>query len=239
MGRKDLSRTVIEGGRYFHNCWQRRASHGRARARTREWLAHVEDDLDEAEASVPEPLAHVGKMFRDKLAPAYRWIDSQVGRPWAKVRSELFARFDPRTIAGQHVLFDHMLGEVLERGRPRPGRHQDWFVDAHGILRRARWLGRDERQLTKAILARRGDRRAVLLDRGWWWIALERIGERCVSCYRGKPHAKGDHVVRYVASGPLTRGDVRFLRKLPAWGYELIAISREAAGLSPTLRPRA
>lgn len=112
MARKDLSRTVIEGGRYFRNCWERRASHGVERASTRAWLDQVVVDTDEAEESVPPPIRHVGKSFRDKLGPAQRWLASQVGRPWSKVFSELCAKFDTRTVAGRHVVYDHMLDWV-------------------------------------------------------------------------------------------------------------------------------
>ena len=44
MARKDLSRTVIEGGRYYGNSYFRRASHGIERATTREWLDRIAGD---------------------------------------------------------------------------------------------------------------------------------------------------------------------------------------------------
>src|SRR4051812_4716895 len=109
VARKDLSRTVIEGGRYYRNCYFRRASHGIERATTREWLDRVNVDLDEADASAPPARPRVHKEFHDKLMPAHRWLVAQVGRPWSKVFSELSARFDTRTVAGRHVVHDHML----------------------------------------------------------------------------------------------------------------------------------
>ena len=81
MSRKNLSRTVIEGGRYHRNCWMRRASHGIARAATRDWLDRVALDLEEADATVAPTRPRVHKMFRDKLGPAHRWLLAQVGRP--------------------------------------------------------------------------------------------------------------------------------------------------------------
>src|SRR5438105_10112930 len=89
LSRKDLSRTVIEGGRYYHNCDERRASHAIERANTRQWLDRVCIDPDVADESAPEPKPHISKLFHDKLAPAQRWLASQVGRPWDKVYSEL------------------------------------------------------------------------------------------------------------------------------------------------------
>ena len=64
MSRKNLSRTVIEGGRYYFNSYQRRASHGIERATTREWLDRVAVDLDEADARSAPPRPKVGKQFQ-------------------------------------------------------------------------------------------------------------------------------------------------------------------------------
>jgi hypothetical protein len=143
VARKDLSRTVIEGGRYYHNTYFRRASHGTERATTREWLDRVAVDLDEADETVPPPLKRVGKMFYDKLAPAQRWLASQVGRPWSKVYSDLCARFDARTVAGRHVVHDHML-KWVRRYDALPTHHSrhDLVIDRHGILRKPPGFGR-------------------------------------------------------------------------------------------------
>jgi hypothetical protein len=131
MSTKDLSRTVIEGGRKYYNCWERRHSNRAVRAREREALA-TGDDWDQVVITRRTP---VRRNFHDKLAPAERYLAAQVGRPWAKVRSELFSRFDTRTTAGRHILFDHLLGDVNTGQQHR----HSWFtfaVDRHGILRR-------------------------------------------------------------------------------------------------------
>ena len=132
MATKDLSRTVIEGGRTSFNKWERRYSNCEVRAREREAL-RSEDDWDEV---VIAPRKPVRRSFNDKLSPAERYLAAQVGRPWSKVRSELFARFDTRTTAGRHILFDHLLRDV------KVGEQHGWRgsfefeVDRHGILRR-------------------------------------------------------------------------------------------------------
>jgi hypothetical protein len=85
----------------------------------------------------------VGKAFDDKLGPARRWLASRVGRSWNKARSELFTRFDIRTTAGRHIVFDHLLTDVAVDGH----RDRYWVrycVDAQGVLRenpehRPRW----------------------------------------------------------------------------------------------------
>jgi hypothetical protein len=130
MATKDLSRSVIEGGRTSYSCWQRRHSHRVARACERNALSDGSDWDDLVIAKRP----FVWRVFDDKLSPAERYLDAQVGRPWNKVRSELFARFDMRTTAGRHILFDHLLRDV------KAGEHQArarYEVDRRGILRRA------------------------------------------------------------------------------------------------------
>jgi hypothetical protein len=135
---KDLSRTVIEGGRRFYNAWERRHSHRKAR---RAQHAHARAlaacrELDDA--PFPEPRT-VPRQFHDRLSAAERWLESKIGRGWDRVRSEMFQRFDTRTLAGRHIVHDHLL-----RSRPLFGEPADVWrvdrvrfrVDVHGILRR-------------------------------------------------------------------------------------------------------
>src|SRR4051812_1474335 len=106
MATKNISRTVIEGGRRHYNSYARRASNSDHRAAERVFLRRIVLDPNGA----LEPIrAHVAKDFYDKLAPAERWMRRQVGRPWNKIYAEIRARFDIRTTAGRHIVFDHML----------------------------------------------------------------------------------------------------------------------------------
>lgn len=135
MSTKNLARTVIEGGRYFFNSWERRHSHAAARS-AEHVVASRARAGDDADALVwPEPKP-VRKEFRDKLSPAEQWLRAQVGRPWWKVRSEIASRFDTRTLAGQHIVFDHLLPSRWQHdGTWRVVRDVRFFVDRHGILR--------------------------------------------------------------------------------------------------------
>jgi hypothetical protein len=132
MSTKNLARTVIEGGRSHAYQVTRRHSNASERARERvtshRLLTAI--DLDDADY---RPRAKVYRWFSDKLGPAGRFLTSQVGRPWSKVRSELAARFDTRTTAGRHILFDHILPSVYKGFGL--GRRYRFFVDSHGILR--------------------------------------------------------------------------------------------------------
>ena len=116
MSTKDLSRTVIEGGRDRYNTWRRRSSHREERADERAYLHAVVHDPSVADARSPEPRRPVRKAFHDRLAAAERWLLGHVGRPWRKVEGEILATFDTRTIAGRHVVFGHLM--------PRP--HRPW-----------------------------------------------------------------------------------------------------------------
>jgi hypothetical protein len=219
VSRKDLSRTVIEGGRYFHNKLERRASHGTARARTRAWLDRVRVDGEAADATAPRRGPRVHKMFYDKLAPAKRWLDAQVGRPWNKVFAELCARFDTRTVAGRHVVHDHMLGWVRLAGEVPRWSYVPFFVDAHGIMRRESWSRRSWSRLRAETKQWVRDRRAVLTHRGWWWfrIAPETICTSNWMCKCAHVFFGGTtlHEVRLVEDAPMTRGEMRRIDRLP------------------------
>jgi len=222
VARKDLSRTVIEGGRYYHNCWFRRASHGVERATTREWLDRVAVDLDEADATAPPARKRVHKMFHDKLAPAHRWLVAQVGRPWSKVYSDLCARFDTRTIAGRHIVHDHMLPSVYRYDELNfDFRRHDLVIDAHGILRKSLGFGRSWKNFHAEIRAWAAGRVCAKTHQGWWWFRSEPIGARCHRLHcelqgqhfwvAGEPY----HGLRLTSAGAMKPKHVRYLERLP------------------------
>ena len=142
MSTKNLARTVIEGGRHRYSKFTRRHANAVERAHTHQLERELCSTKDPETALFPrrDP---AGRGFDDKLGPAKRWLHSQVGRPWDKVRSDLFARFDTRTTAGRHIVFDHLLEEVrVEIGRFH--RFQEFWISTHGILQhrtyeRKRW----------------------------------------------------------------------------------------------------
>ncbi len=221
MSRKNLSRTVIEGGRYYANCYLRRASHGIGRARTRDWLDHVTVDVDDADASDPCPPPRVSKQFRDKLGPARRWLDAQVGRPWNKVYSDLRSRFDSRTIAGKHVVDDHLLAMVRHVDEPnRYWAHRMLVIDKHGILRKPALYGRSYRKLRKEVERWAAKRSCTLTHRGWRWVRKQAKGPRCAfghRCTHAKHYMIDDvvyHAFVFIDAGPMTRGEVKRLDRV-------------------------
>lgn len=217
MARKDLSRTVIEGGRGTRNQWDRRRSHRVERASTRAWLDTVSQDHDAADESSPRPIDFVYKDFSDKLGPARRWLTAQTGQPWSKVYSELRSRFDTRTTAGRHIVEDHMLDWVR---RPsdiaRYFRSDQLVVDHHGILRKPRNHGRAYQTMRRAAIAWFAGRVCASTYRGWWWFRYEVKGDACFAIPCGKTHYTAPNGHRFhqrltVPIAAMTRAEVRYL----------------------------
>ena len=166
MSTKNLARTVIEGGRAPRNRWERRRSNTLERRREAQASARLRLAIDPEEISYqPRPKVHAE--FRDRLGPAWRWLEAQVGRPWNNVQSELIQRFDTRTTAGRHILHDHVLPSVLEpRTRFFP---PDFDVDERGTLARGR--------RRKRIRWMHASVAAPSAEDGIW-MAARRVGQR-------------------------------------------------------------
>lgn len=151
MSTKNLSRTVIEGGRRSVNKWDRRLSNREYRSEIREYMSNVGKNEDYSDEVFEPSKRKVVKDFNDKLSPMYKWLHAQVGRPWNQVKSEVVSKFDTRTTAGRHIVKDHLFGSVQEQpsylycSKDRPFDEKDFttssysrdefFVDEDGILR--------------------------------------------------------------------------------------------------------
>jgi hypothetical protein len=174
MSTKNLARTVIEGGR--GNTSHRRASNQAHRAQVRGYASQLVRCADPDAALFPQR-EKVSKDFDDKLGPARRWLASKVGQSWNKARSELFARFDIRTTAGRHIVFDHLLTDVAVDGH----NERYWVryrVDARGVLRknperRPRWGWRPRAPLPEpreVIDAWLSGRWVMAQGERWFWF---------------------------------------------------------------------
>ena len=218
MSRKNLSRTVIEGGRYRYNKYQRRSSHGSERATTRTWLDHVMVDAEYADFTALPPLRPVGRSFYDKLAPAKRWLASNVGRPWNKVYQELCTTFSRKTIAGNHVV-EHMLDWVQTGPVKRHG--EEFVVDRHGILRRGPLYGRSYSRLRKEALAWAQNRRIARTRSGLWWFQIRGLGAACTTYPCSAKHVylpetyDSHHEITSIAIRALTAHELRRFELIP------------------------
>lgn len=112
MSKKNLSRSILEGGRHSGNKWDRRDSHRKERQYGKRFTDYAINDEEMGDGRVARARNRVYKGFDDKLAPIYRWLRSKVGEPWNDVYSELRSKFDTRTIAGKHIVQDHVLSSV-------------------------------------------------------------------------------------------------------------------------------
>lgn len=199
MSTKDLARTAIEGGRRT-----KVRREGKLRAADRDALGwHAPDGDVLASLALPGRL-NTYRAFNDKLSAPLRWLASHVGRPWDHVRSEMFARFDTRTTAGRHIVFDHLLGWVQDG---RLG-HRCWFkfvVDRHGILRHA--ASRPQFTFPVAVHPRPD------LDA---WLARRRVGTRGDVLFWFVPTPAG----AYRQDQRLGDEDAARWRALPAWYRE-------------------
>lgn len=175
MSTKNLARTVIEGGRHRYSRFARRHNNAVERAHTHQ-LERALCTTKDAETALFPVRDPAGRDFDDKLGPARRWLRRQVGRPWDQVRSDLFARFDTRTTAGRHIVFDHLLDEVrVDLGRF--SRFREFWISAHGILQhrqhaRKRWA---RAQLTP----RMPEPESVV----WRWLGGRRVIEHGARLY--------------------------------------------------------
>lgn len=134
----------------------------------RDTLSSVLRDADADNLIIPKR-EHSYRWFSDKLSPARRWLRAQVGRPWSKVRGELFARFDIRTTPGRHIVFDHMLAWIEQDSTRR--RRSDLWIDDHGLLRATPESPRRERgQYPQACSSMQIDE----LER---WLDNRRVGK--------------------------------------------------------------
>lgn len=204
MSTKDLARTAIEGGRCGHYQMEVAAEAAGERAAARAFLRRAAREPDAADDLVDPRRRPVRACFSDKLSPVHRYLDRNCGRPWDKVRSELFARFDIRTTPGRHILFDHVLRDVEDEARWRPR----FVVDRHGLLRKASRQQRtrrtwfDERPVFTWLAGRRVSRAG---DRFAWWVVTKRT-----------TLAGGGELVRWRPTGLLAAAEERYVRALPS-----------------------
>lgn len=143
MATKDISRTVIEGGRYYRNKRDRRTSNRLHRAGNRRYSKLAVSLIDPDDLGALPKRRPVRKDFKDKLGPVYRWMSKQVGRKWDIVFSNLVHEFDTRTTAGRHVVNDHIVNNIIinptDAGRwhylqdGAYSRHE-YYLDENGII---------------------------------------------------------------------------------------------------------
>lgn len=140
MATKDISRSATEGGRHNHNKYRRRQSSRDERTDVRAFVSKTLRAIDPDEVSSPAPKRQpVMKEFDDKLNAMKRFLETCVGRPWRLVYSEIREKYDSRTTAGRHILFDHLLSDISGAGQQemmhKGKTYSNYYIDRNGILR--------------------------------------------------------------------------------------------------------
>jgi hypothetical protein len=198
--RKDMAKVIVERPRLGRSAAGLRP--GRTRA--------VEDDDGEPiraprGARTPKAKAQKTKSLNENLNPLRRYLQSQTGRPWNKVYSEISENLKPISTVQQHVR-DHLEDFVAIKTRMKAGvvivaqryggeraleedYHRFYVHPRTGLLREnphykswnARARGKRE-AAAKALAARMREIDAKtqlhkLKDDVWWEVKLGKIGD--------------------------------------------------------------
>ena len=109
------------------------------RAATRVEMSKAANDY-EYDVDVPERKKDF-KEFSDKLQPIYRFLDSKVGKGWNNIRSEIAKKFDVRSLAGYHIVCQHMFASIKGAGHQETSSeysHYKYYIDDRGIFRKSK-----------------------------------------------------------------------------------------------------
>lgn len=149
MSTKDKSRTALEAGTNKNSRYYLRLERKTQRAQRKQICKQITNDIELAEEFL-EPKSSESKCFSDNVSFLEKYLQSKVGQVWDDVRSEIAKEFDGRTIAGKHILYDHILRSVVSSGTgydkdanfywdesvkvSNRFRTKDFYVDQNGIL---------------------------------------------------------------------------------------------------------
>ena len=124
MSTKNIARTAIEGGRAKDNKHERWQSNRLERKATRRLMRRVSCDPEYLNGVCFPQRLPIRKEFADKLSAPQRWLATHgIGKSAEEIRGLLLTRFDTRSLAGRHLVFDHLM----------PRRHRtEWSVSAGG-----------------------------------------------------------------------------------------------------------
>jgi hypothetical protein len=150
MSTKKLSKTIVEGHNYGK--WDRHLSHKEDRARQKNYLSEVSQDVENYYEYDIEPSRSVWGGSRGSFGVMYRWLDSRLGQPWSEVRSALTHLLGSRL--DQNTWMLRTLDEI-EKPNIASWRHSsppddpttshskhDYYLDAGGLLQKKKYIGR-------------------------------------------------------------------------------------------------
>jgi len=153
MSKKDISRTAIEGGRSGFNKNERYISYADERSKVHTIIAGAHGDPEIFDEVLIPKRKKVYKDFKDKLSPVERWMNDRVGKSWNKTYSLLKKKFDSRTVAGRHIVYDHILRDIWmspDRSDKFAIYHR-YYIDNNGILRKTESWNKENKELSEKI----------------------------------------------------------------------------------------
>src|SRR5262245_57603479 len=101
--REDMAKVIVERPRHKGWAWARPKGYKRR-------LTRYGGDAPTREG-IKQPWMNGKKFLNEHLGPLRRYLDSQVGRPWDKVFSEICAHIDRSSAVQDHVR-DHVADYV-------------------------------------------------------------------------------------------------------------------------------
>lgn len=254
MSKKNIARSAIEGGRYKYNKYKRRNSHRKVRASERDYCNKAEYDSENIDSFEIRVKDKVYKDFRDKLAPMYRWLASQVGRAWNDVFSEITQKFDTRTTAGRHIVYDHLLSSVEITPRIRrkyeslpvdpysSHYNNDFYVDNDGILCKKQYIPRghysdplpkfDTVKFTKWL----NGRIVAQVGNKFFWFVSTAYSKSCCAFARISTYINGIYYfnlgVEYIYDNQYDYKNRIIIGEKPFWNYDSMSSVRQFKKLS-------
>jgi hypothetical protein len=200
--RSDMQKVIVE---------RPRRGSGEPNRGTARRIRPVEVDEDFDSGPTHASSARTDKSFNEHLKPLWRFLRSNLGRPWDKVHSEIRSGLDARGVLGNHVL-DHLRWEVtvncIQRGKelfatgPFGGISPVWgfYVDPKsGRLREAprpRWRRERRRYEVRWAWGPRGER-YQRIDGLWFAVEYVLVDEKPVLVSKRQCNSKK---VREIAS---------------------------------------
>lgn len=116
--RDDMAKVVTERPRSGHANGSKKTSGPRIR---RFDPAREYDEPTRLPVARGRQHGYDAKEFSDLINPLKRFLRSCIGKPWAKVHSELSRKLDRRSVAGSHI-WDHIMWEIETDCYIGPGR---------------------------------------------------------------------------------------------------------------------
>lgn len=220
MSTRKLSRSIVEGGRA--NRSERRAEIKSERAEQKAFLAKCVLDPEYSDEDFITEMRPVRKEFNDRFGAFTRYIDSNIGRSWNNVYSELKEKFSEESMKDWHMML-HMKQSIDIHGEYKVGFYwPTYYVDSDHILRKRKKekfkFKADLSQERANDIVRWLDKRFIhMVDGVLYWYVRENREETvqvtayyariAYSIYSNNSYARED--------GRLTPEEVNYFRALP------------------------